>query len=212
VDRWHPLKNLCDDLKKLVERNHQYLKYARKKEIMRLQKQRLSQSVHKRKQEKASSSHKIIHIRRWQQFRQIKQWQKKGVPILQMAHQLGMSRNTVKKYLQLQEPPFRTSIFQVNIALFDAYIRGRIREEPIIERMQLYREIKEKGYNGARSTAYEHFHRYIKTAPRLRGVPRLPDLFYVPSKIAFLFLRKQTQMNNKEQKLLRDLCSRSPSC
>jgi hypothetical protein len=30
TDRWHLLKNLGDDLQKVVERNHQQLKYARK--------------------------------------------------------------------------------------------------------------------------------------------------------------------------------------
>ena len=42
VDRWHLLQNLCADLKRLVERNHQHLKYARSKEIQKLQKVRIT--------------------------------------------------------------------------------------------------------------------------------------------------------------------------
>jgi hypothetical protein len=123
---------------------------------------------------------------------------------------LQLSSRTAERLCALLYIQISDTTLGINIAKFDAYIRQRIQDEPKVERIQLYREIKKKGYNGSRSTAYVHFHCYTGTASRPRSIPRLPDLFYVPSKIAFLFLRKQTQMNNKEQKLLRDLCSRSP--
>ena len=120
-----------------------------------------------------------------------------------------MSRNTVKKYLHLQEPPRRKSILEVNIAVFDTYIRERIKEEPDIQLMKLFKEIKQMGYNGGRTSAFDHLHAYVNRAPRIK-LPRLPDVFYVPSKISFLLMRKQNQLNNKEQTLVTNLCKKCP--
>lgn len=136
-------------------------------------------------------------------------WQKKGMPIKSMARELGMSRNTVKKYLHLEEPPFRRSIGKAGLGLFDAYIRRRIKEQPRIKPIQLYEEIKQRGYKGARSTAYEHLHRYVHRPPG-SAFTRLPDLFYVPSKVAFLLLRKPQRSNSKERRLVSSLCTRCP--
>jgi hypothetical protein len=207
VDRWHLLKNLCDGLKKLVERNHQHLKYAGEKELQRLQrahrKQVSTKVTPKRKEATGKFSKRL-----WQ-LQQIKQYQSQGVAIMAMARQLNMSRNTVKKYLHLQEPPRRKSFLQVNIASFDTYIRKRIEEEPDIGLNQLYREIKQRGYTGARSTACLHLHEYVNRAPRF-SPPRLPDVFYLPSRIPFLLLRKKETLQKREQKLVTNLCRKCP--
>jgi transposase len=207
VDRWHLLKNLCDDLKRLIERNHQHLKYVRKKEIKRLQKQHSSQWLRTQKEMSCEPTQNYSY--RWQQFQQIKRLQKKGVPILKIARTLNMSRNTVKKYLHLSEPPRRKHSFQVNIATFDTYIKKRIKEAPDIQLMKLFKEIKQRGYNGGRTSAFDHLHGYVNRPPR-SNIPRLPDVFYLPSKIPFLLLRKWDQLNSKEQSLLKNLCKKCP--
>lgn len=207
VDRWHLLKNLCEGLHKIVERNHQHLKYARRKEIQQLQKATKAPLL--RKHKRAAAKRITLYERRKYQLRQIKVQYQKGVPIQVMARELGMSRNTVKKYLHLKEPPCRRTFLQVNIALFDAYIRKRLKEQPTIQLQLLYKEIKQRGYNGCRSTAYEYFHQYVSRIPQ-RRVPRLPDIFYVPSKISFLLIRKQQQLTDGEQKLINALCCQCP--
>lgn len=207
ADRWHLLKNLCDGLGKLVERNHQHLKYAREKEIQRLQKARIKQA-----NEKATSDRKVVtqnFSRRLWQLQQIKRCQSEGISIKATAQLLGMSRNTVKKYLYLQEPPRRKFSIQVNIALFDAYIRGRIEEEPAVQLMQLYKEIKQRGYNGGRTSAFAYLHAYLNRAPRFTS-PRLPDIFYLPSKVPFLLLRNKKQLGSSERKLITGLCRKCP--
>jgi transposase len=126
VDRWHLLQNLCTDLKRLVERNHQHLKYIRYKEIQKLQRARITLSH--RKEKKAAAKHTASFQRRSHQIRQIKVLYKKGMPLKAIARTLGMGRSTVKKYLHLKEPPCRRPSYQVNIALFDPYIRKRLKE------------------------------------------------------------------------------------
>ena len=207
VDRWHLLKNLCDGLGKLMERNHQHLKYVREKEIQRLRRVSIKQAS-----KKALSDRKVITTnfsRRLWQLKQIKRLQSGGISIKAIARTLNMSRNTVKKYLHLQEPPRRKSSVQVNIACFDAYICKRIKEEPAIQLMQLYREIKQRGYNGGCTSAFVHLHEYINRSPRVIA-PRLPDIFYLPSKVPFLLLRPKQQLTSSEQKLVAGLCRKCP--
>ena len=207
ADRWHLLKNLCDGLGKLVERNHQSLKYAREKELQRTQQAYLKQAG-----KQPLSRCKVISqnfSRRLWHLQQIKRCQSEGISIKATAHLLNMSRNTVKKYLHLQEPPRRKPSVQVNIACFDAYIRRRIAEEPAIQLMQLYREIKQRGYNGGRTSAFVHLHEYVNKAPRFTP-PRLPDIFYLPSKVPFLLLRSKQQLTSSEQKLVTNLCRKCP--
>lgn len=207
TDRWHLLKNLCDGLGKLVERNHQHLKYAREKEIQRLQRASTKQASNK----EISASKAITQnfSRRLWQLEQIKRLQSRSISIKATAQLLHMSRNTVKKYLGLQEPPRHKSSVQVNIACFDAYIRKRIEEQPAIQLMRLYKEIKQMGYNGGRTAAYNHLHGYIARTPRITA-PRLPDIFYLPSKIPFLLLRSKQQLAAKERKLIANLCRKCP--
>jgi hypothetical protein len=111
-----------------------------------------------------------------------------------------MGRSTVKKYLHLKEPPRRKSLLRVNIALFDTYIRTRIQEEPDKQLNQLYREMEQRGYNCARSTACLHFHEYVNRAPRFTP-SRLPDVFYLPSKVSFLLLLKKELLPKRESKV-----------
>ncbi len=207
ADRWHLLKNLCDGLCKLVERNHQHLKYAREKELLRLRRANIKQASNK-----ALSDRKVVtsnFSRRLWQLQQIKRCKSKGISIKATAHLLHMSRNTVKKYLHLQEPPRRKSSLQVNIACFDAYICKRIKEEPDIQLMQLYREIKQRGYNGRRTSAFVHLQEYVNKAPRFTA-PMLPDVFYLPSKVSFLLIRSKQQLSSREQKLVTGLCRKCP--
>lgn len=125
------------------------------------------------------------------------------------AGTLHVSRNTVKKYLHLKEPPRRKFSVQVNIALFDAYIRGRIEQQPTIQLMQLYKEIKQRGYNGGRTSAFAHLHAYVNREPRFTP-PRLPDIFYLPRKVSFLLLKNKQQLAAGEKKLVASLCRKCP--
>lgn len=93
---------------------------------------------------------------------QIKTLHEEGLGLKTIARRLQMARVTVRKYLLLYEPPPRGGCaIRVNIALFDQYLRQRINEDPTIERMQLFKEIKARGYNGGRTMVFEHLHKYV---------------------------------------------------
>jgi hypothetical protein len=182
--------------------SHQSLKYARQKEIQNLKKAYIKQAT------SLPDNNKDFSRRRWQ-LQQIKAYQSKGVAIKAMARLLNMSRNTVKSYLHLQQPPQCRSFIRVNIAPFDRYIRTTIKEQPNIAFIQLYREIKQRGYNGARSTACLHFHKYINRT-QSDTPPKLPNIFDLPSKIPYLLLSDPYQLSCKERKLVANLSRKCP--
>ena len=70
----------------------------------------------------------------------------------------------------------------MNIALFDPYTRKKVQEEPTVLLMDIYKEIKQRGYNSGRTAAHGHLHGHLNRTPRF-PLPRLPDLFYAPSGI-----------------------------
>ena len=70
--------------------------------------------------------------------------------------------------------------------------------------MQLYREIKQMGYNGGRTSAFVHLQEYVNRTPRNKEL-RLPDVFYLPVTVAYLLLRRKEQLSEREQKLITHL-------
>jgi len=196
-DRWHLLKNLGDALQKLLERNRQYLKYSlpQKKRLPAL-------PVPK------SASANSIH-RRWQ-LEQIRRLHQEGLGLKAIAGKLQMARVTVRKYLTLSEPPLRGGgRLQVNIALFERYVRDRIREEPHVQLLQLFKEIKALGYNGGRSVAYNHLHALVDG--RLYPLQNNGSyLDFLPSRVRMLLVKKTADLSGREQKIVTRLSLQCP--
>lgn len=203
VDRWHLLKNLGDALQRVLERNQQQLKYARHYEISRLKEKWLAS------QKTNASGHKNKKQGRLQQaFFKVKELAEKGYSIKATAKEAHISRITVRKYCMLHELPQKRPSRRVNIASFDDYIIGRIKQQSDVQKMILYKELKAMGYNGCRSVAFEHLNRYIKPEPKFH-TPALPDIFYMPSKLRLLLFKHEKDLTAKERRLIGHLCSLS---
>lgn len=92
-----------------------------------------------------------------QHFQRVKKMFKEGTPILRIARQLKMNRNTVKKFLKYESPPPR----QLNrqryspIHRFVPFLRQRWMQGERNAR-RLWEEIKAQGYPGAEETL-RHF-------------------------------------------------------
>lgn len=93
-----------------------------------------------------------------QHFQKVKKMFAQGTPILRIARQLKMSRNTVKKFLKYESvPPSRQSPRQRSspIHRFVPYLRQRWMQGERNAR-RLWEEIKAQGYWGAQETL-RHF-------------------------------------------------------
>jgi len=88
-------------------------------------------------------------------FNKVKELQAKGIPILRISKNLGMSRNTVRSYFIQESLSPRIHPKSTNIELFTEYIVSRlnIKGYKIID---IIMEIKELGFNGSKTQAYHN--------------------------------------------------------
>jgi transposase len=161
ADRFHLLKNLLDGFEKFLSRRHDALKSAFGTAV-----QPSSPGNHcsdtSAKQlisdQKAAKQEAQEH-----RFQQIKQLRAAGVPILQLARRLKMSRNTVKKFLAAAVvPPLRCGYHQrySPIHAHVPYLRERWIKDKERSSRTLWKEIKEQGYSGAEVTLRHYLQKW----------------------------------------------------
>jgi transposase len=201
ADRWHLLKNMGDATKKLLERKRQELRRQEVAKAAIEQKQRIKGQC--------SPSQLEWHNKTVQhpKFREIKKLHSQGETIRAIARIVGVSRITIRKYIHLDEPP-RKSRPGSEILKFADYFKERIAQNPNIEVIQLWKEIREKGYRGGRSAVYE----FLKTHTRFNKkmtIPFIPQQSWTPSKVSLLMYKDESELSAGEQKLLRKLKAKS---
>jgi len=82
---------------------------------------------------------------------------RKGYSIRRISRELGISRLTVKRYLENpgKDKYLRTEPYISKLDPYKEYIKGRLGDYPDITAEKLYREIKDKGFKGCyRAVAY----------------------------------------------------------
>ena len=119
---------------------------------------------------------------RLDRFNKVKELQTKGVPILRISKDLGMSRNTVQSYFSQESLSPRSSTKSTNIELFTNYIVARLnitgyKIKDIIE------EIREVGFNGSKTQAYNNINvirnNFNISTPGFAQVPQHAKIPYV---------------------------------
>lgn len=95
----------------------------------------------------------MVKMNEWFTIRTLKS---KGVGIKKIARQLGISRNTVRKYLRGDKPPQYIKILRVNdvLAPYADEIKVMIAKDFIGSR--ILEELRKEGYQGAQATFYRH--------------------------------------------------------
>src|SRR3546814_611710 len=151
ADRWHLLKNLGESVQKVLVKRYSKANAALSGKPQR-DETRKAVTVQPNPDESKSSDEPPPHGIRLQRFRQLKELQGKGYSIRAMARHLGMHRQTVKSYLDMETLP-RKSQGHVNaLEKFFPYIKKRMEEEPDIFLTTLWDGLKSQGYNGAYTT------------------------------------------------------------
>ncbi len=161
ADRFHLLKNLLDGLEKFLSRQTPSIQTAfnsifqlplKPPNPPLLPANNLTQAQQLLAEQKLAN--RAAHERH---FQRVKQLFREGVPILRIARQLKMSRNTVKKFLKVDNAPPRQPHRQrfSPIHRFVPYLRRRWTQGEKNGR-KLWQEIKAQGYPGAEETL-RHF-------------------------------------------------------
>jgi transposase len=161
ADRWHILKNLSETMQSFFLRKQPQLKAAAQtheppasppEEAVCELPWYTGQS--KRQEEKSQQ----YHLERVERYHKIHELASKQVDVTSIAHQVGLSRQGVYNYLQMQHPPERTRIHQPGRSNLDPYKEYLIKRwnEGCRNAQLLYREIKTQGYTGS-NTAVGRF-------------------------------------------------------
>jgi len=147
ADRWHLLTNLRETLERLLNRSHSRLhQLSRTPEVSALleqPKRKLSRQEQWKQQAKRD--------RRYKQYQEVKNLYEQGLPILQIAKQLGISRTTVRSFAYSTQFPERAQKREVSGLLtpYLKHLRQRL-EDGCDNSSQLYREIQSQGFSGSR--------------------------------------------------------------
>lgn len=200
ADRWHLLKNMGDALQKLLERKRQ--------QIMSLQAEQAAQGLENEQPEPRAPKQEEKPSPRYQLLQRIKEMYATGKGTKRIARILGISRNTVKKYIHLHEPPQRKGTKTTNLISFSEYLHDRIEQDPNVKTIELFLEIKAMGYNGCRSTLNDYLRKYTKQHNRTR-YKKLPRVSWTTAKVKVLLCKKAEQLEEKDKKVIDDICEKS---
>jgi transposase len=156
ADRFHLLMNLTDALDsyfKSISRRIRTLVTAKTNEFLELPVERNERGEEEVESLAVSASERFAEIKvdqRLDTYNKVKELQAKGTPINRIATDLKMSRNTVRSYFNQELLSPRKSSKSTNIEVFTDLIVARLNENGY-KLIDIYREIKELGYNGSRT-------------------------------------------------------------
>lgn len=125
ADCWHLLKNLGDAVKKLLERKRQEL---RRVEVARVSRRQKKNPIETKFTPEARES----PSKRMVQMVEIKRLTASGVGVRTIARAVGMSRNTVRKYIHLDEPPNKNKPGS-EILKYADYFKKRMRKSQTLK-------------------------------------------------------------------------------
>ncbi|RAJ90825.1 transposase [Larkinella arboricola] len=196
ADRWHLLKNLGDAIERFVEGQQILLRQTAQELSLQGQEAIEDQPVQK---PSAPVSNRQIR------FEQVKTLQQAGHSGRSIARQLGISRTTVRKYLQWTQytarkhTPVRTS----GVSAYETYIRQRWQEGE--QRIAiLHAEIQQRGFRGGASSLF----RMIRSYPRNPKVllPLSPQITYYSVRQVSQWLMRP--LNSIQDEAARDFIQR----
>lgn len=162
ADRWHLLKNLTDTLQRLLDRKQKYLRQAAEA-VARTSPPPVSEAADLANAPAAETSPTLLrtraerdqHVRRARRlarYTQVRTLHQQGISIHKIADQLRMSRRTVRRFLRSESFPERNwpGRRPRRIDPFLPYLEQRWQEGGH-NATQLWREIRARGFQGARS-------------------------------------------------------------
>lgn len=112
-------------------------------------------------------------MRKWKLYQRVKELHAQGMSLRKIGEELGLARNTVRKYFrEPPEPPkptpraFRASLLDP----YDDYLLERL-SQGCRNAAQLFREIREKGFTGSLSITKAYV-RYLQSSTKEGKTPR----------------------------------------
>ncbi len=209
ADRWHLIKNMTDALKRLMNRYNQASRkvavqiaeaeQAKITEALKLMdscKDNCNQDITKESKD-APSKYELL-------FKEVKKLQKKGISQREISRRLQINRSTVSKYMEYDEFPKRiTPPRQApKASKFSTYLTKRWQEGEQ-NYHQLWREIKEQGFDGSFVSIYRYMIKnFTKENDGGTSKNSVPVKVYSARRLSFLMYREADKLKPKEQHYL----------
>ena len=197
ADRWHLLKNLGDAMQKVLDRNVINLKANRSRQAKEIHFSNDTPVVQKK-------DDGIVEGILRKKFVLVKQMLAEGYEIRKISRDTGIARNTIRKWKCLEILPPKRSPTMTNMHLYDEIIRKIINKNPKVETKEVLNQIREMGYNGSQSIAYENIRR-IRGPKSKEYVSQQPSVFWVPPKTGSLFYIDKQKLSRREKEFVDNL-------
>jgi transposase len=146
--------------------------------------------------------------KRYEHYKEVKLLHQQGHTIRAITRHLGVSRNTVRRYLRQESFAPKTKVRRSNALKYEDYLRKRWAEgENCV--YTLYKEIKAMGYNGS----YPRLTVFMSTYPRAPLAPALPPAqkgaHYSTRSLSIAFCQQEDEWEEDHKPLLNKLLQKS---
>jgi transposase len=197
ADRWHLTHNLAEALERLSGRALAILRPEWTAEEVALTKSKFTPPPRTggRLAARAEQRHARVH-----------ELLAQGLNFCAIARRLSLDRRTVRKFAAAQTADVVSHSCQYKTKLdpFLPYLAQRWADDQRVA-AQLFSEIKQRGYRGSERTVREYLSHWRTAQPPRPTQVALPG----PRNLAWLLLRRPSDLDDKDQKLLHDLCEKS---
>lgn len=221
ADRWHLLKNLVEAMEGLLLKEHRTVRQA----ICGATPPTRSPFTETPPESKQTSGHlerekQHRRERRLARYQEVQHLFQQGYSIRDIGRLTGLSRKTVRRFVQSPEFPER-AIRQprpTKIEAFSAYLRRRW-NEGCHNSTELLRELRERGYTGGLTQVRELLRPLRRgasavpgsqAAPENQGDKRLVSAPPSTRSVLWWLLRPDEQLEEEARQLVAQLCASSP--
>jgi transposase len=213
VDRWHLISNLGDAVEEFLIRAHIRLSDAK---VSQQKEQATEKPLSSFSATPASQRKSQAHLlRKWKIYERVQEFHATGMSLRKIGEELGLARNTVRKYLRQAPEPPRPTPRPLRASQLDPY------EDYLLQRWsqgernaaQLHREIRERGYPGSASLVRAYVS-HLRTTTADGSPPRSRKeraKALSPRALRWLLTHKREDLDQEEQERLDQLLDLEPS-
>lgn len=213
ADRWHLLRNLGDALIRVLERHRRALTavHAALGEGAAEEATPSAFLRSRTSRRRADTRTNLTHAGRRARFQEIKARHDQGWTQTRIAEAFGLDRKTVRAWLRAGQPPAWSQPPRGScIAPFEGYLRRRW-DEGCRNAAQLWRELREQGFEGGSSILRDHLARWREAdereEPASRSARTRPPS---PRGTAWRIVADPDRLADHEQWLIDALAERVP--
>lgn len=214
ADRWHLCANLGEAVERFLIRTHTQLPEPTSHLPEQSTPAETSQPLTSYSATPAQQGRTQARLmRKWKLYQRVKELHAEGMSLRRIGEELGLARNTVRKYFREPPEPPKPTPRALRKSLLDPY------DEYILQRLsqgcrnaaQIYREIQEKGFAGSLSITKAYV-RFLQSSTKDGKAPQTRTQraeAISPRELRWLLTRKREKLDQEEQERLDRLLTAS---